>query len=164
MVQLTRKLSGCLALHNLIWNDRVWHQGFLTLPATGPMCGNNLHCQIAPRLPLAEEARMSPLQTLAPSQTRIVGCNTPVQESYHAVITFCSSLADGGCRTEEWRRCIWTRAGDAKITYTKRCYNGVNKIDSLLFNCTNCSWMHIPFSLCFGDNLSYRCPISGCTG
>ncbi len=60
MVQLTRKLSVCLALHNLIWNDRVWHQGLLTLPATGPMCGNNLHCQIAPRLPLADEARMSP--------------------------------------------------------------------------------------------------------
>lgn len=111
MVQLTRKLSVCLALHNLIWNDRVWHQGLLTLPATGPMCGNNLHCQIAPRLPLAEEARMSPIQTLAPPQTRPVVCNIPVQESYHSVITFCSSLA------EKWRRCLWIRAGDAKMVY-----------------------------------------------
>lgn len=70
VVQLTRKLSGRLALHNLIWNDRVWHQGLLTLPATGPMCGNNLHCQIAPRLPLAEQARMNPRQTQASPQTK----------------------------------------------------------------------------------------------
>lgn len=70
VVQLTRKLSGCLALHNIIWNDRVWHQGLLTLPATGPMCGNNLHCQIAPRLPLAEQARMNPAKHKPPTNKK----------------------------------------------------------------------------------------------
>lgn len=87
VVQLTRKLSGCLALHNIIWNDRVWHQGLLTLPATGPMCGNNLHCQIAPRLPLAEEARMSSHQTLAPPKWEWLAA-----ESQYRNLT---TLADG---------------------------------------------------------------------